>query len=192
MPVDNEIAVKSVELPGEFHKDPADRIIVATARKLPRPSSQRMTKFVAIRTCGPSGNAKMLCLCQAETGHRSRSQVEGVTVSCSAEAVLRPARQVCPFTALERSISTMRQRLRTQSALSLVADAGESPSDPGNRGWNGNSLRPVLWRILGRLPDLDQTPRAAVASEPQKRRTRHDSIERLAGYSRELRVYRNV
>lgn len=34
MPVDNEIAVKSVELPGEFHKDPADRIIVATARQL--------------------------------------------------------------------------------------------------------------------------------------------------------------
>jgi len=37
MPVDNEIAVKSVELPGEFHKDPADRIIVATARKLAVP-----------------------------------------------------------------------------------------------------------------------------------------------------------
>ena len=32
--VDNEIAVKAVELPGEFHKDPADRVIVATARKL--------------------------------------------------------------------------------------------------------------------------------------------------------------
>lgn len=37
MPVDNEIAVKSVELPGEFHKDRADRIIVATARKLAAP-----------------------------------------------------------------------------------------------------------------------------------------------------------
>lgn len=33
-PVDNEIAVKSATLPGEFHKDPADRIIVATARQL--------------------------------------------------------------------------------------------------------------------------------------------------------------
>lgn len=33
VPVDNEIAVKSATLPGEFHKDPADRIIVATARK---------------------------------------------------------------------------------------------------------------------------------------------------------------
>lgn len=37
VPVDNEIAIKSVELPGEFHKDPADRIIVATARKLAAP-----------------------------------------------------------------------------------------------------------------------------------------------------------
>ncbi len=33
IPVDQEIGVKSVELPGEFHKDPADRMIVATARK---------------------------------------------------------------------------------------------------------------------------------------------------------------
>jgi PIN domain nuclease of toxin-antitoxin system len=33
VPVDNDIAIKSVQLPGEFHKDPADRIIVATARK---------------------------------------------------------------------------------------------------------------------------------------------------------------
>lgn len=30
--VDNEIGIKSTRLPGEFHKDPADRIIVATAR----------------------------------------------------------------------------------------------------------------------------------------------------------------
>lgn len=37
MPVDNEVAVKSVELPGEFHKDPADRMIVATARMLAAP-----------------------------------------------------------------------------------------------------------------------------------------------------------
>lgn len=33
LPVDNEIAVNSVDLPGVFHRDPADRIIVATARK---------------------------------------------------------------------------------------------------------------------------------------------------------------
>jgi PIN domain nuclease of toxin-antitoxin system len=34
MPVDIEIGLKSVRLPGEFHNDPADRMIVATARKL--------------------------------------------------------------------------------------------------------------------------------------------------------------
>ena len=34
VPVDNAIAVDSVRLPGDFHADPADRIIVATARKL--------------------------------------------------------------------------------------------------------------------------------------------------------------
>lgn len=34
VPVDVEIGLKSVDLPGEFHKDRADRMIVATARKL--------------------------------------------------------------------------------------------------------------------------------------------------------------
>ena len=33
VPVDTPIAIQSVELPGEFHKDPADRMIVATARR---------------------------------------------------------------------------------------------------------------------------------------------------------------
>lgn len=32
VPVDVRISVGAVDLPGEFHKDPADRIIVATAR----------------------------------------------------------------------------------------------------------------------------------------------------------------
>mgnify|MGYP000439292657 CR=1 FL=1 len=32
VPVNNEIGIKSTLLPGEFHKDPADRMIVATAR----------------------------------------------------------------------------------------------------------------------------------------------------------------
>ena len=31
IPVTNQIAVKSVHLPGKLHSDPADRIIVATA-----------------------------------------------------------------------------------------------------------------------------------------------------------------
>jgi PIN domain nuclease of toxin-antitoxin system len=34
VPIDVEIATKSVELPGDFHNDPADRMIVATARRL--------------------------------------------------------------------------------------------------------------------------------------------------------------
>jgi len=33
IPVNNRIAAKSVTLPEPFHKDPADRIIVATARE---------------------------------------------------------------------------------------------------------------------------------------------------------------
>jgi PIN domain nuclease of toxin-antitoxin system len=33
IPVDNEIAVASVRLPGQLHADPADRIIIATARQ---------------------------------------------------------------------------------------------------------------------------------------------------------------
>ncbi len=37
VPVDNEIAVQSVQLPGEFHPDPADRIITALARHLSIP-----------------------------------------------------------------------------------------------------------------------------------------------------------
>ncbi|PQV53087.1 type II toxin-antitoxin system VapC family toxin [Paraburkholderia sp. BL21I4N1] len=37
VPVDVEIAIKSVDLPGEFHKDPADRMIVSTARKFAAP-----------------------------------------------------------------------------------------------------------------------------------------------------------
>ena len=37
VPVNKRIAVKSVGLPGEFHKDPADRLIVATARDAAAP-----------------------------------------------------------------------------------------------------------------------------------------------------------
>ena len=33
VPVDNDLAAKSTQLPGEFHKDTAYRLIVATARK---------------------------------------------------------------------------------------------------------------------------------------------------------------
>lgn len=34
MPIDNDIAIQSVRLPGEFHPDPADRMITALARHL--------------------------------------------------------------------------------------------------------------------------------------------------------------
>lgn len=53
VPVDNEIAVKSVELPGEFHNDPADRIIVATARKLAAPlvtADDKIRNYPHVRT----------------------------------------------------------------------------------------------------------------------------------------------
>lgn len=53
VPVDNEIAVKSTELPGEFHKDPADRIIVATARKFAAPvvsADEKIHSYPHVRT----------------------------------------------------------------------------------------------------------------------------------------------
>lgn len=49
MPVDVEIGVKSTALPGEFHKDPADRMIVATARKLNVPLVTRDEKIRAYK-----------------------------------------------------------------------------------------------------------------------------------------------
>ena len=49
IPVDVEIATKSVDLPGEFHKDPADRMIVATARKFAVPLVTKDEKIRAYR-----------------------------------------------------------------------------------------------------------------------------------------------
>jgi PIN domain nuclease of toxin-antitoxin system len=51
--VDNEIGIKSTKLPGEFHKDPADRIIVATARKLAVPLvtvDEKIIQYPHVRT----------------------------------------------------------------------------------------------------------------------------------------------
>ena len=53
VPVDVEVATKSVELPGEFHKDPADRMIVATARKLAAPlvtKDNRIRAYAHVKT----------------------------------------------------------------------------------------------------------------------------------------------
>ena len=46
-PIDSEIALKSALLPGNFHKDPADRMIVATARKLAIPLATADKKILA-------------------------------------------------------------------------------------------------------------------------------------------------
>ena len=51
--VDNEIGIKSTVLPGEFHKDPADRMIVATARKLAVPlvtADEKMIHYEYVKT----------------------------------------------------------------------------------------------------------------------------------------------
>ncbi len=48
-----EIAVESTRLPGEFHKDPADQIIVATARVYDCPlvtSDEKILKYPYVRT----------------------------------------------------------------------------------------------------------------------------------------------
>lgn len=53
VPVDNEISIKSTELIGEFHKDPADRIIVATARKFAAPlvtSDEKIRSYPHVKT----------------------------------------------------------------------------------------------------------------------------------------------
>jgi PIN domain nuclease of toxin-antitoxin system len=53
VPVDTEIGIKSTALPGEFHKDPADRMIVATARKLAIPlvtADEKIIEYEFVRT----------------------------------------------------------------------------------------------------------------------------------------------
>lgn len=49
LPIDIDIATKSIDLPGEFHKDPADRMIVATARKLAAPLVTKDEKIRAYK-----------------------------------------------------------------------------------------------------------------------------------------------
>jgi PIN domain nuclease of toxin-antitoxin system len=53
LPVDNEIGVKATALPGDFHKDPADRMIVATARKLAVPvvtADEKILRYEHVKT----------------------------------------------------------------------------------------------------------------------------------------------
>jgi len=53
VPVDSEIGIKSTALPGNFHKDPADRMIVATARKLAVPlvtADEKIRNYEHVKT----------------------------------------------------------------------------------------------------------------------------------------------
>lgn len=53
IPVDNDAAVESTRLPGRFHKDPADRLIVALARTLSAPlvtSDRRIRGYRHVKT----------------------------------------------------------------------------------------------------------------------------------------------
>lgn len=47
LPLTPEVAVESTRLPSAFHKDPADQIIVATARIMDRPLVTYDTKILA-------------------------------------------------------------------------------------------------------------------------------------------------
>jgi PIN domain nuclease of toxin-antitoxin system len=52
-PLDVEVAMRTVDLPGEFHKDPADRMIVATARKLAVPlvtKDEKIRSYAHVKT----------------------------------------------------------------------------------------------------------------------------------------------
>ena len=53
VPIDVETAVKSTSLPGSFHKDPADRIIVSLARHLALPlvtADQQILNYTHVQT----------------------------------------------------------------------------------------------------------------------------------------------
>ena len=49
VPLDNDLAIQSVTLPGEFHKDPADRMITALARRHSIPLITADTKIRGYR-----------------------------------------------------------------------------------------------------------------------------------------------
>ncbi len=49
VPMDNTILLRSVELPGEFHADPADRMIVATALTMGLPVVTKDRKIQSYR-----------------------------------------------------------------------------------------------------------------------------------------------
>jgi PIN domain nuclease of toxin-antitoxin system len=53
LPVDRDVGIKSTKLPGEFHRDPADRMIVASARKLALPlvtADEKILNYEHVKT----------------------------------------------------------------------------------------------------------------------------------------------
>lgn len=53
IPVDNKVAIESTRLPDEFHKDPADRMIVALARTLSAPlitADEKILNYPHVKT----------------------------------------------------------------------------------------------------------------------------------------------
>lgn len=53
--IDPAIAIQAPALPGEFHKDPADRLIVATARHYSATlltADQKILDYPHVKTCG--------------------------------------------------------------------------------------------------------------------------------------------
>ncbi|NNM72958.1 type II toxin-antitoxin system VapC family toxin [Enterovirga sp. DB1703] len=57
VPVDADIALAATELPGEFHRDPADRFLVATARHFDVPI---VTRDAAILDYAAAGHVRAL------------------------------------------------------------------------------------------------------------------------------------
>jgi len=54
VPVDNTVLLRSVELPGQFHNDPADRMIVATALTMGLPivtQDSKIRSYEHVETC---------------------------------------------------------------------------------------------------------------------------------------------
>lgn len=52
VPVSAQVAMQSANLPGEFHKDPADRMIVALARELNAPvvtADQKIQRYAHVK-----------------------------------------------------------------------------------------------------------------------------------------------
>lgn len=53
VPIDNEIAVRSTQLGDDFHRDPADRYIVATSQKLGAPlvtADRKIREYRGVQT----------------------------------------------------------------------------------------------------------------------------------------------